>query len=85
MMGDLGYGGGATRSLGRGGAKEVVERVFQEGAGFPKTNPVTASAAQAALNKTGSVGVAEAAKQRAAARLREMIDASGESDRILSG
>jgi chromosome transmission fidelity protein 18 len=84
ILGDLGHGGGAARSLGRGGAKDVVDRVFQEGAGFPKTNPVTTSAAQAALDREGAVGVAEATKRRAVERLREMIDTSGDTERILT-
>jgi chromosome transmission fidelity protein 18 len=85
ILGDLGHGGGAARSLGRGGAREVADRVFQEGAGFPKTNPVTAvNAAQAALDKEGVVGVAEASKRRAVDRLREMIDMSGETERIVT-
>jgi chromosome transmission fidelity protein 18 len=86
ILGDLGHGGGAARSLGRGGAREVTERVFQEGAGFPKVNPVTQSAAQVALDQegvTGVVGAAEASKRRANDLLRQMVDMTGETDRIL--
>jgi chromosome transmission fidelity protein 18 len=81
IINDLGHGGGAARSLGRGGTKDVVDRVFREGAGFPKQ-------AEAPLSKQGihgAIGVAEAAKRRAIARLREMVDASGDADRIVSG
>jgi chromosome transmission fidelity protein 18 len=35
--------------------------------------------------KQGVIGVAEAGKKRAMARLREMVDTSGESDRIITG
>jgi chromosome transmission fidelity protein 18 len=84
ILGDLGHGGGAARSLGRGGAKDVVDRVFQEGAGFPKTNPTTTNPAQAALDRDGVVGVAEAAKRRSHELLRQMVDMSGETDRILT-
>lgn len=81
ILNDLGHGGGAARSLGRGGTKDVVDRVFREGAGFPKQ-------AEASVSKQGihgTIGVAEAAKRRAMARLREMVDSSGDADRIVSG
>ena len=85
LLGDLAPGGGAARSLGRGGAREVVDRVFQEGAGFPKTvrarsAPILKDAAKA----EGIIGVAEAAKRRAIEQLREMIDTSGETERIVT-
>lgn len=85
IINDLKHGGGAARSLGRGGAKDVVDRVFKEGAGFPKqveTSDVKTAAARA---KTGVVGVAEGAKRRAMDRLREMVDTSGDCDRIVLG
>lgn len=82
---DLKHGGGAARSLGRGGTKDVVDRVFKEGAGFPKQAETTDMKTAAARAKTGIVGVAEGAKRRAMDRLREMIDTSGDCDRIVSG
>lgn len=85
ILNDLGHGGGAARSLGRGGAKDVVDRVFREGAGFPKQAETTDIATATSKAKQGVVGVAEAAKKRAMARLREMVDTSGESDRIMTG
>ena len=84
ILGDLSQGGGGARSLGRGGAREVVGRVFQEGAGFPKVNPLTSNPAQAALDKEGVIGVAEASKRRSNELLRHMVDMSGETDRILT-
>jgi chromosome transmission fidelity protein 18 len=85
IMNDLGHGGGAARSLGRGGAKDVVDRVFREGAGFPKQAETTDVKTATARAKQGVIGVAEAGKKRAMARLREMVDTSGESDRIITG
>lgn len=85
IINDLGHEGGAARSLGRGGAKDVVDRVFREGAGFPKQAETTDVKTAAARAKHGVIGVAEAAKKRAMARLREMVDTSGESDRIVTG
>ncbi|KAF2102130.1 hypothetical protein NA57DRAFT_33969 [Rhizodiscina lignyota] len=83
VLSDLAHGGGAARSLGRGGAREVAERVFLEGAGFPKTHiPVDHRAAND--GNSAPVGVAEAQKRRAMERLREMIATCGDVDRILS-
>jgi chromosome transmission fidelity protein 18 len=85
FINDLKHGGGAARSLGRGGAKDVVDRVFKEGAGFPKQAETTDVRTAAARAKTGVVGVAEASKRRAMDRLREMVDTSGDCDRIVAG
>jgi chromosome transmission fidelity protein 18 len=85
VINDLNHGGGAARSLGRGGAKDVVDRVFREGAGFPKQAETTDVRTVASRAKQGVIGVAEAAKRRAMTRLREMIDTSGDSDRIITG
>jgi chromosome transmission fidelity protein 18 len=85
LVGDLRHGGGAARSLGRGGAKDVVDRVFREGAGFPKQAETTDAKSAAARAKSGVIGVAEAGKRRAMDRLREMVDTSGDCDRIVTG
>lgn len=85
IINDLKHGGGATRSLGRGGVKDIVDRVFKDGAGFPKQAETTDLRMVAARAKTGVVGVAEAAKRRAMDRLREMVDTSGDCDRIVTG
>lgn len=85
FINDLRHGGGSARSLGRGGAKDVVERVFKEGAGFPKQAETTDMRTAAARAKAGVIGVAEGAKRRAMDRLREMVDTSGECDRIVTG
>ena len=82
MLANLSLGGGGARGLGRGGAKEVVERVFLDGAGFPK-------AVFAAPNNIGKVQnggfmrVSELTKHTAMTRLRDVIDTCGESDRIV--
>ncbi|KAF2014129.1 hypothetical protein BU24DRAFT_370852 [Aaosphaeria arxii CBS 175.79] len=80
VINDLHHGGGAARSLGRGGAKDVVDRVFREGAGFPKQ----AETGPARQGKQGRIGVAEAAKRRAMDRLRDMVNTSGDCDRIVT-
>jgi chromosome transmission fidelity protein 18 len=85
FLNDLRHGGGAARSLGRGGAKDVVDRVFREGAGFPKQAENADPKTAAARAKNGVIGVAESSKRRAMDRLREMIDTSGDCDRIVTG
>lgn len=82
IMADLSHGGGAARGLGRGGPKEVVERVFQEGAGFGKPATLATPTINPAI--AGVKGVAEAGKQCSMNRLREMIETSGDSDRIVT-
>lgn len=73
-------GTGGNGSAGRGGIKEVVERVFLDNAGFAKI-------ADDIPSKTfidPATGVAEAAKKSANNRLRELADAAGDSDRIIT-
>ncbi|KAI9824391.1 MAG: hypothetical protein M1832_001926 [Thelocarpon impressellum] len=82
VLGDLSHGGGGSRGMGRGSTKEVVERVFLDGAGFPSS----LSGSSTAVSEGGSaVGVAEVRKRRALDRLRDMVDTCGESDRIITG
>lgn len=82
IMADLAHGGGSARGIGRGGPKEIAERVFQEGAGFGKPTTLAAPTISSAI--AGIKGVAEASKQRSMNRLREMIDTLGDSDRIVT-
>ncbi|KAK3939835.1 chromosome transmission fidelity protein 18 [Diplogelasinospora grovesii] len=84
---DLAHGGGGARGLGRGGTKEIVTRIFQEGAGFPKQN-LTATTSQPKNTRheqpQAQLGFSEQQKKYAMGRLKEMIDASGEVDRIMT-
>ncbi|KAI9684382.1 MAG: hypothetical protein M1829_002192 [Trizodia sp. TS-e1964] len=85
VIGDLSHGGGSARGLGRGGAKEVVERVFLDGAGFPKSTPADLDRELAGPGEARKgMGVAELNRKRAIDRLREMVDTSGECDRVLT-
>ncbi|OBT45622.1 hypothetical protein VE00_03533 [Pseudogymnoascus sp. WSF 3629] len=86
MASMLGYGGGGTRGVVCGGAKEIVSRVFLTGAGFPKP---TMSANTSAGSKDANMPrerlhTAEVAKKAGMERIREMVDTSDESDRIMS-
>ena len=82
VLSDLTHGGGAARGLGRGGPKDIVERVFQEGAGFPKST--TTVTPQHQVGNTGVKGIAEGVKRTAGERLRELVDTHGDTDRIMT-
>lgn len=84
MLADLSHGGGGARGLGRGGVKEAVERVFLDGAGFPKVVAPVESEDPLAEETANIVGVAELAKRTAMERLRDVVDTSGEYDRVIT-
>jgi len=84
MLENLSHGGGSARGITRGGAKEAVQRVFQEGAGFPASDVAPTVQTWSGLTVGRSTGVAEAGKRKAVDRLREIIDASGDTDRIVT-
>lgn len=73
-----------ARGLGRGGAKDVVSRVFQEGAGFPRQS---LSALQNSKHQheqpKEQLGFSEFYKRNGMSQLQQMVDASGEVDRIM--
>ena len=82
ILNDLAHGGGGARGLGRGGPKDIVERVFQENAGFPKSSVTVTPPHQ--TGNGGVKGVAEGLKRTAGERLRELVDTHGDSDRIMT-
>jgi len=82
VLADNGNGAGMIRGLGRGGSKEILQRVFQEGAGLSRAALASTSAAGPA-DITGVKGVTEAAKSRAMSHLRQMIDGLGDSDKVV--
>lgn len=84
MINNLSHGGGGARGLGRGGAKEAVERIFLHGAGFPKAGFAPPTEDFGKSRDGDSVGVSELAKRAAMDRLREFVDTCGESDRIMT-
>ncbi|KAL2190242.1 hypothetical protein L209DRAFT_777650 [Thermothelomyces heterothallicus CBS 203.75] len=83
---DLAHGGGGARGLGRGGTREIVNRIFQEGAGFPKQSTPAVQLSKNTIHEQpqAQLGVSEQQKKYAMARLQEMIDSSGEVDRIMT-
>lgn len=80
----LSYGGAAARSLSRGGVKEALERVFLEGAGFPKSTASEPDNESSKILARQPLGVSELGKRSAIVRLREMVDTCGEYDRIVT-
>ena len=84
MTEGLSYGGQGSRGVGRGSAKEAVARVFTDGGGFKKATFSSPIQDPLSTKADGVLSVSEASKKSAMDRLREMIDASGESDRIMT-
>ena len=84
MMNDSLNNNEFSRGLGRGGIKEAVDRVFQEGAGFAKSDLAKAYTEAETEGGMGSRGVSETAKRAATSKLQEIIDTSGDSDRIIT-
>ncbi|WQF80411.1 Putative AAA+ ATPase domain, ATPase, AAA-type, core [Colletotrichum destructivum] len=85
VLHDLTNGAGGGRGLGRGSAKDIVTRIFQEGGGFPKQALDTSQNFKHKHEQPKSqLGFAEYHKKNAMERLRHMIDTSGEVDRIMT-
>jgi len=79
-------GGSFLKEMSRGGVREIVNRVFTEGAGFPEA-PMGMSSFQDKYdgpNPKVPAGVADLRKRHAINRLREMVDASGDHDRCIT-
>ncbi|KAJ5134275.1 Chromosome transmission fidelity protein 18 [Penicillium atrosanguineum] len=79
-------GGSFFKEMSRGGVREIVNRVFTEGAGF-SDSPVGMTSFQDKYDSSNSkvpVGVTDLRKRHAINRLREMVDASGDHDRCVT-
>ncbi|KAI1474034.1 hypothetical protein F4774DRAFT_355895 [Daldinia eschscholtzii] len=83
---DLSHGGGGARGIGRGSVRDIVTRIFQDGAGFPKNHVLIT----APLSKHQSeqpkaqLGFSEQQKKYGMERLREMVETSGDVDRVMT-
>ncbi|KAL4946971.1 hypothetical protein BDW69DRAFT_190654 [Aspergillus filifer] len=75
-------GGSFFKGMNRGGVRDIVDRVFTEGAGFPEL-PIDTESMQDPYDRSANVAVdvASIKKRHAISRLREMVDASGDHDR----
>lgn len=76
---------GPSKGLGRGGTREIVDRVFLDGAGFPYKHdtssfkdPFSSSDAKKPMR------VADLRKRYAIGRLREMVDSADDYDRCIT-
>ncbi|RMD42304.1 hypothetical protein DV735_g2832, partial [Chaetothyriales sp. CBS 134920] len=77
----------SAKGLGRGGVREVIDRIFIDGAGLPNLSGNRLSADDARLvaeSKSTSIGISDLRKRAAIAHLREMIDQCGEYDRVMT-
>lgn len=78
-------GGSFFKEMSRGGVREIVNRVFTDGAGFSDAPAgMTFQDRYDGPNSKVPVGVADLRKRHAIKRLREMVDASGEHDRCVT-
>ncbi|PNS17041.1 hypothetical protein CAC42_5005 [Sphaceloma murrayae] len=75
---------GAVRGLGRGGSREIVDRVFMEGAGLSRPTTMTSTFSAPVTLTTSVKSVNEALKAASSSHLRTLIDGHGESDRIMT-
>ncbi|SZF02140.1 unnamed protein product [Blumeria hordei] len=83
ILNNLSHEGNGARGNGHGGTRDIVTRVFTEGAGFSKpafVNPLKMSEEQ----PKGHLGVAELTKKAGMERLREAVEANGETTRIMT-
>ena len=88
VLAELAHGGGMAKNLGRGDVRDIVERVFKYNAGFSSASVTTAgqkASKDDIYGKHAAIGVAEASKRNAMDRLREMVEASGDEDKVMLG
>lgn len=72
--------------FGRGGQKEIVDRVFLDGAGFPADEKLSEDFTDPyMIGPKVSIGVTDLQKRSAMNKLREMVDTAGDYDRCISG
>ena len=78
--------GGGQKGLGRGGAREVVDRIFTEGVAMPNLPMKNSAEEKRMLSESTSrtIGVADMRKRVAVTALREMVDMCGEHDRLMT-
>ncbi|KAL1900335.1 Chromosome transmission fidelity protein 18 [Ceratocystis pirilliformis] len=85
VLEELSKGIGGGRGTGRGSVRDVVTRVFQEGAGFPKPAlGQTQSRQDLHGQPTSQLGFAEFHKKHGMAQLQHIIETSGDVDRIMT-
>ncbi|KAK7956342.1 uncharacterized protein PG986_005564 [Apiospora aurea] len=82
---ELAHGGGGARGSGRGSVRDIVSRIFQEGAGFPSSNMIVPKMnLNASEQPQAQLGFSEQQKKYAMERLQHMVETSGDIDRIVT-
>lgn len=84
ILHDLSNGAAGSRGLGRGSSRDIVNRLFKEGGGFPKPTIQPVEVKNKHEQPTAALGFNEQHKKYSMERLREMIDTSGEISHILT-
>lgn len=87
ILHDLSSGAAGARGLGRGSAKDIINRLFQEGGGFPKQAvPESRDKAKDRHEQPrAELGFGEQQKKYSMERLGQMINTSGEIGNIVTG
>jgi len=84
ILHDLAGSAAGARGLGRGSVRDIVNRLFQEGGGFPKqAMDLSESKIKHEQPKT-ELGFGEQQKKHSMERLRQMVDTSGEVGTIMT-
>lgn len=84
ILHDLSNGAAGSRGLGRGNTRDIVNRLFKEGGGFPKVNMRPTEVKNKHEQPIAELGFNEQQKKHSMERLREMVDTSGEISHILT-
>ncbi|RDA95197.1 hypothetical protein CP533_1873 [Ophiocordyceps camponoti-saundersi (nom. inval.)] len=89
VLQDVANGAGGARGIGHGNVRDIVTRLFQEGAGFPKqaleaSNDKTNASKTRHENPRIEHGIGEQLKRQSTERLSQMINTSGEINNIIT-
>lgn len=83
----------SSQLLGRGGIRELTERIFLEGAGLPNlptklstedTNTTTSLHTSSMSTTTPAIGLSDSRKRAAITSIREMADSLADHDRLMT-
>ncbi|KID90768.1 ATPase, AAA-type, core [Metarhizium guizhouense ARSEF 977] len=84
ILRDLSSSAAGARGLGRGNVRDIIQRVFQEGGGFPKQAMDLSESKTLHEQPKAELGFGEQQKKYAMGRLGQMVDTSGEISTILT-
>lgn len=84
ILRDLSSSAAGARGLGRGNVRDIIQRLFQEGGGFPKQAMDLSESKTHHEQPQAELGFGEQRKKYAMDRLREMVETSGEISNIMT-